>query len=99
MKDYIVDVVLHIEVRAEDADDAKESAASAIAEAAIEGMMPSYTVQDPRCVGGDDDLVAEIAKELGVNYDVAEDYMSRIPRDEQERMSIDEIKERIEIWM
>lgn len=93
MKDYIVDVVLHIEVRAEDADDAKESAASAIAEAAIEGMMPSYTVQDPRCVGGDDDLVAEIVKEL------AEDYMSRIPRDEQERMSIDEIKERIEIWI
>jgi hypothetical protein len=96
MKDYIVDVTMHVEVSEANEDEAREAVASLIAEAAIKGMMPSYTVAKPRCVGGDDDIASDLSQEVGVPYETALDFIRMFTKAQLEELTINELVEKLE---
>lgn len=96
MKDYVVDVTIHVEVRAENEEEAKDYAASVVAENMTNQVQTFFKVGKISCIGGDNELATEIAKEAGVPYETAEQFLDGIAPATQEKMSVQELVEKLE---
>jgi hypothetical protein len=98
MKDYLVDVTIHVEMRAENKAQAENDVGDLVSLIAEQNnqIKDHFAVHEPTCVGGDNEIATEVAKEAGVSYETAEQFLDGIAPATQEKMSVQELVERLE---
>jgi hypothetical protein len=98
MKDYLVQVIVDVQVRAEDANEASRKASDITCEFIQETafLEKTFHMNTPRCVGGDDEIAMDLENETGLPYESCEAFVNSLTPEQREGLDVQQMAEMLE---